>query len=74
VKILIILDAKINSSHNFSTFEGMSSKNLLRQWNKQIYIYLKKMWGKIMINILHSLWLPMTIKGGKKFKSEITNY
>ncbi len=35
---------------------------------------MKKMWGKIMINILHSLWLPMTIKGGKKFKSEITNY
>ncbi len=39
VKILIILDAKINSSHNFSTFDGMklkepSFKNLLRQWNK----------------------------------------
>jgi len=40
VKLLIILDVKINSSHNFSTFEGMklkepSSKNLLRQWNKR---------------------------------------
>jgi hypothetical protein len=66
-----------------STFEGMkwkeqSFKNLLKQWN--IYIYIKKMWVKIMINIFNPRWLALIKGGGKKCKTEMiylqkyTNY
>jgi len=78
VKILIILDAKINSYHNFSTFKGMklkepSSKNLLRQWNKRKKKNLfEKNVGKINDQHTPFPMLPMTIKGGKKMK--IWNY
>jgi hypothetical protein len=49
-----------------------SFKNLLKQWNKMRKLNLfEKMWGKIMINILHSLLLPLTIGGGKKAKLKL---
>jgi hypothetical protein len=52
-----------------------SDTNLIKQWDigKKL-IYLKIKWLKKMTNILHSLWLALTIGGGKKGKSETIYY